>query len=333
MKIDVLFPAAVSRFHDLIGQDGANELFSKMGMPIVKGILQVVWKLPLSSLVFMIGLILSGIVLPQLGLKAPDLPEGADAQKVSLYFGAGSLLFGIALALLAGAIRGTFLTRWLSLSAMMWVAYAVNNVIEGAIFSTFSATSSPGMMLYTGLSLLPPSLAQAAIIAALFRPHRVDRVAGKTFADMNWTQRLWRLAAAWLAFPVIYYLFGLVVYPFVEDFYVLGQFDLVIPSLSELLPVQFLRSALFLVVSLPIVMLWVRSRASFVLRLGFALFIFVGGFSMLTSYWFAWELRLYHALEILADELVYALVLGLLFLPTGSPGDQTAKSSDPVAVH
>jgi hypothetical protein len=35
---------------------------------------------------------------------------------------------------------------------------------------------------------------------------------------------------------------------------------------------------------------------------------------MIQSYWFPWDLRLVHSLEILADSLVYAWVLGVLLV-------------------
>jgi hypothetical protein len=64
-----------------------------------------------------------------------------------------------------------------------------------------------------------------------------------------------------------------------------------------------------------VILLWGKTRTALILALGFALFVFVGGFSMLTTYWFAWQLRVFHSLEILADEMLYALVLVLLFAP------------------
>lgn len=271
------------------------------------------WKLPLASVVFMIGLTISGMLLPALGLQAPELPQGADAQTILVYFALGSLLFGLALVLLAQGMRGSFAQRWLGLSLLMWVAYAVNNVIEGAIFSTFSVTSSIQSMLYSGLSLLPPTLGQAAVIAALCRPPVVEeQSAGRrsAFPLSGWA---WRLAAALVAFPAIYFIFGLMVRPLVSDYYIAGQFELALPPLRVIVPVLFVRSALFLAASLPVILMWAKSRRALILTLGFALFVFVGGFSMLTTYWFAWQLRVFHSLEILADEMAYAAVLVMLF--------------------
>ncbi len=284
----------------------------------LKRLIGYLWKLPLASVVFVIGLTVSGALLPLAGLTPPELPRGVDAETMGLSFALGSLLFGLALALLAQGVCGSFALRWLSLSLMMWVAYAVNNVIEGSIYSTFAVTSSIQSMLYTGLSLLPPTLGQAAVITALFKPPSKEpgaRSPLSVFPRWGWA---WRLAVALVAFPVIYFIFGLLVEPLVREYYAQGQFELALPPLGVILPVQLLRSALFLLVSLPVITLWGKDRTALILTLGFALFVFVGGFSMATTYWFAWQLRVFHGLEILADEMVYALVLAMLFAPRES---------------
>jgi hypothetical protein len=203
---------------------------------------------------------------------------------------------------------------------MMWVAYAVNNVIEGAIYSSFAVTSSLQAMLYTGLSLLLPTLGQAAVVAALFASSSSEpRVRARLSAlpPSGWA---WRLAIALLAFPVIYLALGMLVEPLVRGYYVQGQFELALPSLGVIVAVQFLRSALFCLVSLPIILLWNKERTRLILALGFALFVFVGGFSMATTYWFAWQLRVVHSIEILFDEMLYALALALLFVPPETLG-------------
>jgi hypothetical protein len=52
---------------------------------------------------------------------------------------------------------------------------------------------------------------------------------------------------------------------------------------------------------------------------------------MATTYWFAWRLRVVHGLEILVDEMLYALVLGLLFAPRNAVGstEQQRASTGP----
>jgi hypothetical protein len=286
----------------------------------MKRLIGYLWKLPLASVVFTIGLTIGGALLPLLGLVPPDLPQGTDAGTIGLGFAAGSLLFGLALALLAQGMCGSFFLRWLSLSLIMWVAYAVNNVIEGAIYSTFAATSTIQSMLYTGLSLLLPTLGQAAVVAALFRPPSQEPCGRAHLSAFSLSGWAWRVVVALVAFPAIYYAFGLMVEPLIREYYVQGQFELALPPLGVIIPVQLLRSALFLLASLPAILLWGKRQLTLILALGFALFVFVGGFTMVTTYWFAWQLRVFHGLEILADEMVYALVLVLLFVPRDGVG-------------
>ena len=295
---------------------------------MVRKFLALLWKMPLASLGFAVALTLGGAMLPALGLEAPPLPEGADSQTLGMVFIFGSLLFGLALALLAEDLAGSYLVRWLALSLLMWVAYAVNNVIEGAIFSTFGVVSSPQAMLFTALSLLLPTLTICAVIAALFRPQTRGESFSKglaTFtAQFDRAGWAWRLILALLAFPVIYLTFGWMVEPLIRDFYAQGAFGLALPTWGVILPIQFVRSLLFLLVSLPVIVLWRGSRLKLALALGLALFVFVGGFSMLTTYWFSWPLRVFHSLEILADELLYAAALVLLF--TRPIGPETARN-------
>ena len=57
-----------------------------------------------------------------------------------------------------------------------------------------------------------------------------------------------------------------------------------------------------------------RVRRSLVLSLGFATSVLVGFMSVITSYWFPWQMRLFHGLEIVADSFVYAGVLVALLV-------------------
>jgi hypothetical protein len=76
---------------------------------------------------------------------------------------------------------------------------------------------------------------------------------------------------------------------------------------------QFLRSLLFLLACLPVLIAWQKSRRSLLLSLGWALFVLVGLLNLLQAIWLPATLRLVHTLEILADSFVYAWVLVMLF--------------------
>jgi len=75
-----------------------------------------------------------------------------------------------------------------------------------------------------------------------------------------------------------------------------------------------LRSSLFFLAALPILIVWSGSRRQLTVRLGFAFFVLVGLFSMIQTYWLGPVLVAVHSVEILVDSVVYAGVLSLLFI-------------------
>jgi cytochrome bd-type quinol oxidase subunit 2 len=84
--------------------------------------------------------------------------------------------------------------------------------------------------------------------------------------------------------------------------------------LGEIIPVQFLRSLLFLLACLPVLITWRKSRLSLFITLGATLFILVGGILLLQAYWYPPVMRLIHSLEILADSFAHAGALVILLV-------------------
>ncbi len=96
---------------------------------------------------------------------------------------------------------------------------------------------------------------------------------------------MWRFLAAFLAFPLIYLTFGRLIAPLVIDYYEQGLFGLSLPGWNQILPILLIRSLLFLIACLPILITWQASKRKLFLTLGFSLFLLVGGLSMLQAYW------------------------------------------------
>ena len=269
------------------------------------------WKVPLCGLLFFIGFLPGNQLATWIGLPTPDMPIGADQAIVGQYTLLACLILALALAAVSRGLSGGFFSRWLILFFFTWIAYAVNNYFEAAIFSTMSAAA-----LYSVVLFLPASLLCSAGVAWLFPPVMPGATffaqartffAGRTLG--NWT---WRLGAAFLAFPLAYYLFGSLIAPIVLPYYQHGTNQLALPGWDQILPVLALRSLLFLLVCLQILIAWKLSNRSLFLTLGLALFILVGGIGMLEAYWLVPVLRVTHTLEIFTDEMVYAGALVLL---------------------
>jgi hypothetical protein len=288
-----------------------------------KTVLAYLWKVLVSGPVFLLGTIVGSMVAGFVGLQTPPLPAGTDAQTLLLLELLAGPFLALALAFLSRGMEVRFVARWLILSALTWVAYGVNTVLEAAIFTTYGAASP-----FTVVIVLFGSLANAAVVAALFPPQeRGRRFASNLkafFSTRSGAQWAWRLAVAAVVFMPIYLFFGRLVVPFTYEYYQQQLAGLTAPGWGQILPVLFARSLLFLVVSLPVIATWGRSRRNLALSLGFAMFVLVGGIGLLEGYWLPLSVRIFHGAEILADSLVYACLLVILL--AGKPHQSIISS-------
>ena len=285
-----------------------------------KEVVPYLWKLPVCGLAFVLGTFAGSMVAGMLGLQMPSLPAGTDPQTLMLVQLLSSPLLALALALLSTRMEGGFLSRWLILSSLTWVAYSVNTLLEASIFTTFGAGTP-----FTALIQLVGSLTCGAAVAVLFRPQDGGRGFSTSltefFARRPTREWAWRLALAAVIFLPIYLFFGRLVVPFTHEYYQQELAGLTAPGWGQILPILFVRSVLFLVVSLPVLFTWRGSTRSLVLSLGFVLFVLVGALGLIGGYWMPTSVRIIHGLEILADSLVYAwaLVLLLVRAPRATP--------------
>ncbi len=281
-----------------------------------KSILLTLGKIMASALIYFLGFILGGTIAGGLGMAAPPLPAGTDPATLGLYQWAVSVLFTATLALLARNLAGGYVVRWLALAVFSWVAYGLNTYLEASIFTAYEAASA-----YTLVMQAFGAVLCSAAVAWWFRPESAKKPAGvmlraflRAYPSRHWA---WRSLAAWAAFPLIYLVFGWLVQPYVIEFYRQQMAGLALPGWGQILPVLALRSLLFLLACLPILILWQAPRRTLFITLGGALFVFVGGLYMLQAYWFPLTMRVAHSLEILADSLVYAGALVALLFPGG----------------
>ncbi len=283
----------------------------------IKTVLAYLWKAPLCAFAYMAGIMIGGTLVSGLGMKTPLIPEQADEKILAQCMFAACLALAVGIGPVARRIQARYIVRLLILAGLCYICLGVNVPIEAVIF-----TNLDGMSTMALLSILP-CVMFAAVTALLFRPAGEHRPFGPAVSDFfskrSPHQWAWRLAAAVCAFPVIYLIFGMSISHWVVKYYEQGQFSLTLPSLPLILLVQLLRSLFFLIAVLPIVIVWSDSRQHLAALLGIALFVLVGLFGLLQTYWLAPVLVILHNMEILADSVAYAGVLALLFLPKGTP--------------
>ncbi len=266
-------------------------------------------KLGFCGLAYFIGLIIGGMVAGIWRLPQPPLPDGVTAGSAAIALLVVSPVLALGLAFIAPGLAGGWLTRTLILSGLTYVAYTLNTVLDASLYMTAYASTSA----FSTLSAIFPSLFCGAAVAWLFPPQEKGRSLAAAwrafFGRMTRGQWLGRLALAGLAFMPIYLFFGFLVNPFTGAYYRQNMFGLQAPGWEQILPVLLVRSLLFLLACLPVLVAWQKSERSLFLNLGAALFVLVGLVYMLISYWLPLSVRLPHAIEILADSVVYAGVL------------------------
>jgi len=275
----------------------------------LKSTIKYTGKLLLSGAVFVIAMPFGGLLATLLGFQQPVMPEGTTGSNSLLYLVLESPLFALTLALLAVGISGRYMARALTLGLFGWFVYSLNTVIESVAFLNMSPTSAA----FTAITFLLPCLACGAVTARLFPPVDPDigwMIAARTFFNqrsvLSWS---WRFITAALVFVPIYLLFGSLVVPFTGEYFRQQMYGLTMPSQAEVLKVLTIRSALFLLACLPIIITWQKSKRNLILSLGFGLFSLVGLLYMLVADYMPLAIRIPHTLEILADSFVHAGLL------------------------
>ena len=261
----------------------------------------------LAALGFPVGLAIGGAVLTAASLKPPVAPPSLSP---NVGMPVACLVLAACLAPLAARLRGSFLARWLALSGFVYISLGVNTAIEASVFSRM------GGMLLTALAFLPGSLLLS--LALIWKS--ADGSAGgvsQYFAGRSAGAWAWRLALAWLAFPLAYYTFGMlvVITPWAIQAYQSGAYGLQLPPAAVVIQVQLLRSLLYLASTIPVLLL--ARRGGMAWRLGLASWATVGLFGMLQASFFPLPLRLLHTFEIGLDSFAWAWMVVTLLRPVG----------------
>ena len=280
-------------------------------------VLEFSWKLPLCAATYLVATMIAGAAMVALGLPLPELPTSAGKSVPLAGLVLGSVLLVLSFGLLADRLRGGRVARGLMLAAFGYVCLGPNAAIEASVFTKFGGLTAMAIM-----PLIPCALV-GLVTAALFKqPGGAEAVVARapcSARDAGWQGWLWRVPAAVVSFVLIYFLFGMPVGALVGEYYRQEQFGLILPSLGVVIRTQLIRGAVYLLACLPIVIAWSGSRRGFVLIFGIAFFVFTGLFGMLQATWLPTQMRVIHAVELFADGMAYAGVLGFLFVRETRP--------------
>jgi hypothetical protein len=270
---------------------------------------------------FVAALLGTGVIGGLLHLPAVPTPGGASAQMLFFMQLVAGLVLVVGLVPLARGLAASVALRAGSIGSFLLLALGVNGMIEAKMFTHFldngmvSATIFYVILAVILGAALGWSFGASPQPASL--PHR------------SWLAWIPRVAAVWLAWPLIYFLFGSCVAPIVVPYYNAGIAGLRIPALSTILAVQLVRSVVFLAASLPFVALWKGSRRGLWLTLGLAHAFTVGFYGLVGATFLPMVLRIAHSVEIAGDSFAYAGLLVLLFAGP-APADSCARTIEAV---
>jgi hypothetical protein len=280
------------------------------------------WRLAAAGAGYAGGLMLGGAAAMALGLEPPRAVSSPDPTTGALLLLPGGMALALGLAVMASGITCPRWLRWAILGTFAFVVNGVGTALELSEFSTL------GGGLFTVLANLPASFLCALIVAMLFPP-LASGTSGAVGAFFARAPR--RLAGgallAFLAFPFFYFLFGLMIAPIVLPYYEQIDFILV-PPLATILLLLCIRSALFLLVSMPVILCWSLSRGQLAFALGIGHFAAVGLSGLVQATIFPTVVRWTHGFEILATSICYGLALAwLLFTPPVSPATRNVDTA------
>jgi len=127
-------------------------------------------KLLLSSIAFVLGAVIGGMIVALVGLQPPPLPEGVDGSLAFLILMLESPLLVLPLIPISRSLGGGILFRAAILSFFIWSVYTLNTAIESLAFTN---TTVEGALFIT-LSFLPPTILSGTAVAWFFRPAEED---------------------------------------------------------------------------------------------------------------------------------------------------------------
>lgn len=240
---------------------------------------------------------IAGMVVP---IKTPPVPHGLE--------------WMLATDFLIVAVLGTLAVRsdWLGWKLAVTLAaipFAINlvNMIEGTVFLKNSGIPWRGLTLIVGLTyaLVVPAwrfiFGQGSEAPAYYAP----------LQQKSWTSMAWRFAVSDIAYVVLYFTAGLIIFPYVRAFYATQT----VPPAGTIIALQLLlRGPVFVAICLLLVRMIGLPRLTGALAVGLAFTLLSGVAPLLMpNPYFPDAVRWVHFAEVTSSNFVFGVIVGLLW--------------------
>lgn len=233
-----------------------------------------------------------------------------------------ALLIGSVLALAVSRSTASGPGLIVTLSGLLFVSWALISIPEGVLFDVIEPGAAPVALV---MALVASISAVVAVVAVSGRLGEGSAAPGWESPIRSPQALLWRLVASPALFVVCYFVAGMIIFPFVEEYYV-GR---VLPDPAAIVSMQVLRSLAIVGAAYPLLRT-LRTRRDAVLVLAVALPVF----GVLAPLLPANDLmpggvRLVHALETLPYYALFGAVVAVWFGPPRSVGP-TVEATEPL---
>ncbi|HVN93156.1 MAG TPA: hypothetical protein VMT38_05650 [Terracidiphilus sp.] len=277
--------------------------------------MKALFRLVVCWFAFVVALMLAGVIAAALHISMGRLPGGASPQALFIMQLIGGVVLVVGLWPLARSLRGPAVLRAAAFVAFLLLAFGVNGVIEARKFTNFLDAGIAGALLFDTSVAIVLGVSMGLLFG------NDGKVEG--FPHRAWPLWAWRIVAGWLGWPITYFVFGMCIAPIVTPYYQAGTLGLRIPTMSTVVATQLIRSAIFLVASLPFVALWKGTRRNLWLTLGLAHAFTIGLYGIVSATFLPMVLRVSHSIEMTCDGFAYAGLLVLLFAAPATANART----------
>jgi hypothetical protein len=136
----------------------------------MKQALSYLWKLPLCSLGFFIGMALNSIALDALSFQSLKMLTGTGTNTLMTWLFLGSMLLALILSFFSRGLKINWLGRGFILLELFWL-FGIGGISVGLSLSiTMGILASFILSLFVMLNFLLPGLLLSGLVTVLFKP-------------------------------------------------------------------------------------------------------------------------------------------------------------------
>lgn len=280
---------------------------------MIMNILKDIGKILLLSIVLASGLVVSRILLLKLNVLIPRFPQQAEENTAIYFLLIGSILLASGWYYLFKGIGGSKIERILISSVFILIGFSIGVTIESAIYSDIESYHMSIILL------LLPMILYAIIITIITDTKKLLQPFDKRLISYfkTWSKKSWlkKIVLAIISFPIIYFIFGIIASPFVTNYYSKLVGGLQLPDPGLIIGIQLIRSMLFLVITIPLIVNWTSTKTKLIISLSIAHFVMVFAYDIYLAIVMPVELVIIHGVEIAADSFIYSWILIKILYP------------------